>query len=168
MTQSQFDTRTTLSPEGNRRKEAIRATACRATADRRRGARFLATVAVAAVPLVLVVAIWSQLPTGAGLVPAGNGALTHGNSDANAGASEGGARLVEIVQGDGTPVYRNLRYVTIVDQPAVTENTISDDELLDLLAEAGRPSGLIRVGDRVMVVEHAQIGRPNAGESGAS
>ncbi len=159
MTQSQFDSRTTLSPEGNRRKESIRAAACQATADRRRGVRFLTTVAVAALPLILAVAVWRQLPTRAGLLPAGDGVRAQAPPDADADSTADNAHLTEIVQDDGTPVYRNIRFVVIADRPAVAVHTIDDDELLDLLARAGRPSGLIRIGDRVMVVEHARVAR---------
>ena len=159
MTQSRSDNRTTLSPEGNRRKAAIRAAACKATADRRRGARFVTTIAVAALPLILAVAVWSQLPTRAGLLPAGDGVRAQATPDANSDSTAGNARLTEIVQNDGTPVYRNIRFVVIADRPAVVVHTIDDDELLDLLARAGRPSGLIRIGDRVMVVEHARVAR---------
>ncbi len=166
MTQSPFDTRTTLSPEGSRRKEAIREAACKATADRRRGAWFLTTVAFSAVPVVLAVAIWSQLPTGAELVPEGGDALTKGNADVDSAA--GIARVIEIVQDDGTPVYSNLRYVTIVDRPPVAVHTINDDELLDLLAKAGRPSGLIRIGETVMVVEHTKMAGHDEVVPGAS
>ena len=159
MTQSQFDTRPTLSPEGNRRKEAIRAAACQATADRRRGVRFLTTVSIAAVPLVLVVAVWSQLPRGVARVPAPDGVRAQDPPDGDTDSTAGNARLTEIVQDDGTPVYRNIRFVVIADRPAVAVHTIDDDELLDLLARAGRPSALIRIGDRVLVVEHARVAR---------
>lgn len=159
MTRPQPDIRTTLSPEGRRRKEVIRAAACRAAADRRRGARFLTTVAVAALPLVLGVAIWSQLPAGGTLAPETERVFTQGNPDAHGDPIMGDSRMTESVGEDGTPRYRNLRFETIHDWPPVAVNTIDDDELLSLLAEAGRPSGLIRVGERVIVVEQPRVGR---------
>ncbi|MCH7791281.1 MAG: DUF3179 domain-containing protein [Planctomycetes bacterium] len=131
MTQPHPDIRTTRSPEGHRRKEAIRAAACKAAADRRRGARFLTTVAVAALPLVLGVAIWSQLPAGGALAPENERVFTQGNPDAHGDSIMGDSRLTEAVREDGTSRYRNLRFETIHDWPPVAVNTIDDDELLE-------------------------------------
>jgi hypothetical protein len=143
-----------LSHEGARRKEAIRAAACRAAADRRRGVQFFTSLAVLAVPLVLVAAIWSQMPQ-ASSVSSGKDLLVNGTD------------ATRVIAPRAPHVYQNVQYA-VVQSPKVTVDTISDDELLELLARAGRPSGLIRMAGHVQVVEHARAEHSDAVSPGAS
>jgi hypothetical protein len=69
---------------------------------------------------------------------------------------------------DASPVpARSLRVVVVHNDPTILERSrisgnarpvvhIDDDELLHLLAEAGRPEGLIRAGGRVMLTSEVQ------------
>ena len=149
-----------LSREGMERKDEIRVAARRAVADRRRGTHVVTTVCAAAIPVVAILAVWIQ--------SAGYGTGSPAEDGRVVVATPGNGADVDGVEGAGTPRFRHVRFSVITSSPGRVK-TINDDELLALLAEAGRPSGLIRVGDRVMVVERPRVdGAAGAGDAGGA
>ena len=149
-----------LSREGMERKEEIRVAARRAVADRRRGARVVTTVCAAAIPVVAILAVWVQ--------SAEDGTGTPVEDERVAVATAGNEAEVDGGEGGGTPRFRHVRFSVITSSPGRVK-MINDDELLALLAEAGRPSGLIRVGGRFMVVEQPRAdGAAGANDAGGA
>ena len=138
-----------LSREGLQRKEEIRVAARGAVADRRRGARVVATVCAAAIPAIAILTVWVQSPWDGTGSPVEDGRVVD--------SMPAGEARDDAEESAGTTRFRNMRFSVITSAPGRVK-TINDDELLSLLAEAGRPSGLIRVGGRVIVVEQPRVG----------
>ena len=127
-----------LSRGGRTRREALR-TALEGAVVARRRRRTAARFATAAIA-VAVLALWIRADF-AGSAPAG---------ESGAVARADGLRLrnavLEVVRNDPRVIAR-----ATVREPLAADTWIDDDELLRLLRAAGRPTGLVRSGDRVIL-----------------
>jgi hypothetical protein len=142
-----------LSPAGTARRSAIGTQLQRAMRTRRRN-RVLARTAVAAlVPALAIAAAWWTLrpPTAPTIAtappaPANPGLIAPSGPALPAPAFTMAGATFTIIHDQPDIIAR------LAPQPDPASITrIDDDRLLATLAEAGRPSGLIRVGHRVLL-----------------
>lgn len=147
-----------LSAAGAARKEAILATLHERLDVRVRRRKAARAAVTAAAMIVLAAGVWIALPgapqagaPGRGVQIADGASEIHGTPesivpDIGLAGSSPGRVTVRIVS---TP---SVDAVPCGTSPAVGICLLSDEQLLAALAEAGQPSGLVRVGDRTVIV----------------
>ena len=132
----------------------------------------LAMVAITAAATVLAVTLTPSRTAGPGVIAGGGTGAASSNAPSvvrvvtTAGLAETlaareTAALIAIVRASGQPASTIARVATTPSVPR-----IGDTEALDLLAEAGTPAGLIRVGGRTTLVYHESPESTDLGPSG--
>jgi hypothetical protein len=161
-----------LTAAGDSRREEIRILSERALSLRVRRRRTLRAGAAGASALLLILAAFRAFPARPQTAPPAPQVADNGPQ-----VIDGPLPLVHSTSAESPPALTRLTVEHLGDDPGVLNRLraaappsqtlpIDDDELLELLAQSGRPDGLIRLRGRVMLSSHLHGPAPQPDGSG--